>query len=771
MDRKLWYKAPARDWLEALPLGSGRLAAMVLGGMKRERLALNHEWLWRGEHRSRDTEQRHHLLPQVRELLLAGNYEQGTHAGNEAFAGGGGVSGTAKRVDSYQPAADLYFEPNHGYAFDYRRELDLDTASVRVSYKAAPKRLLFYRDYVAHLTEDLIIARFGVLEGAFDAALWLDRALDPGCDLRVEAQPDRLVLKGAIDNGLDFQVEANVWHSGGDAAIADAGKLVITGTREILVAINIGTSMAPDGAAAECAAKRVSTRDWEELVATHVAEHSRHFGSISLHLPLAEPDLPTDERIRRLRGGEPDPALVLLYADYGRYLLVSSSANAQLPANLQGKWNEDIQAAWDADYHHDINLQMEYWLAEPTGMQKYTDALFQHMERMVPHGRKAAADLYGCRGVWFPIQTDPWGRCTPESYGWAVWIGAAPWLAQHMWWHYEYGLDEQFLRTRAYPFLKEVAAFYEDYLIEDDNGTLQLVPSQSPENRFTTSGTRFPVSICVSATMDLQLLWDTLTHAIRAAEILEVDADKRALWQDMLDRVPPMKIGSKGQLLEWNEEVEEVEPGHRHLSHLFGLFPGEQIGPERTPDLFQAAMRSLDIRLANFGGHTGWSRAWTACLFARAGEGDKAYEHVEHLITDFATDSLLDLHPPRVFQIDGNLGGAAAVVEMLLQSYHGEIHLLPALPGAWPEGTVSGLRARGGFTVDMTWADGQLTEATITSQHGQTCKVVDRDQRYTICAADGRPVPFRRDGHLLVVETSPTQSYRVKRHRRMSTCT
>jgi len=362
--------------------------------------------------------------------------------------------------------------------------------------------------------------------------------------------------------------------------------------------------------------------------------------------------------------------------------------------------------------------------------------------------------LYGCEGVWLPIQTDPWGRCTPESDGWAVWIGAAPWLAQHLWWHYEFSLDMDFLRERAYPFLREVAAFYEDYIIEDEVGNLLIVPSQSPENRFTLSGGKHPVSLCVNAAMDVQLAYDTLFHAAEAAELLGIDAERAARWRELLSRLPQMQIGSRGQLLEWNEEFEEVEPGHRHLSHLYGLYPGDQICPRRTPDLFAAAMRSLELRLEAMGGHTGWSRAWTACCFARAGRGDEALSHVEHLITDFATDSLLDLHPPRIFQIDGNLGGMAAVIEMLIQSYHEEIHLLPALPSAWPEGKASGLRARGGFSIDVTWADGALTDATVYATHSRPCRIWDPEGRLIASDESGAAIATRHEGDFVVFDAT-----------------
>lgn len=758
---RLWYQHPAREWVEGLPLGTGRLAAMVLGGRRCDRLALNHEWLWKGTHRNRDTEPRHGWLPEVRRLLLAGEYQEGTKLGNDAFGGTGGLHKDPIRVDPYQPAGDLYLEFNHGGASNFVRELHLDTATARVAHRF--RGASFTREYLAHLTEDLLLVR--VFHGGrpFDCVAWLDRAHDPDCDLTFDCREGGLRMDGHIRGGVDFRVEARVWTDGGTWRIANGRKLALESVREAVFALNIGVTARGKRAQDECAERTLALPpDWPALLASHTTEHRKHFGSVRLELEgLPAPDLPTDERLRRLRGGEPDPALALLYFDYGRYLLCASSANATLPANLQGKWNEDLWPPWESDYHHDINLQMAYWPAEPTGMQRYTEALFQHLERLVPHARKAAQDLYGCRGVWIPIQTDAWGRATPESYGWSVWIGAAPWLAQHLWWHYEFQPDIEFLRNRAYPFFKEVASFYEDYLVQDAQGRLQIVPSQSPENRIVgTSG--FHVTLCVSATMDVILARDALSYAAKASEILGVDEPQRRRWRDMVARLPELKIGQHGQLQEWNEDFEEGEPNHRHLSHLIGIYPGDALDPEHTPALWRAGTVSLERRLAAGGGHTGWSRAWVACLFARMGRAEDAWEHLQHLIADFATDSLLDLHPPRIFQIDGNLGGAAAVVEMLLQSYRGELHFLPALPAAWPAGRVQGLRARGGFAVDMAWSRGRLTEARIHSSADSTCTVKHVPEEWEVVDDAGQPVEVTRNGTRIAFRTNRGVSYQLQ---------
>ncbi|MBU0716350.1 MAG: glycoside hydrolase family 95 protein [Verrucomicrobia bacterium] len=744
MSSQMWYDHPAREWKEGLPIGNGRLAAMILGQIPVERLVLNHEWLWRAKHRLRDTPPKHQALAKIRKLFFQGKAYAAATLANKALGGFGGVltsSGMPNRVDSYQPAGDLRIEMPAARTKAYRRSLDLASAVARVTYVA--RNTHFTRECIAHAVFPVIAIHLSTSrKGTLTFKVSLTRCADPDCKLAHQVGANTIELLGAFPEGSRFAISARI-HTRGGRIKPDrhAAALHVEKADEALIVLSIG--VAHDGEDPLAQARRqidTAPTDWKTLLRSHTVAFGAWYNRVALNLgpapakpanlrPIIPPptDLrptdqqPTDQRLADLRAGRPDNDLMTLYFNFGRYLLISGSRPGGLPLNLQGKWNEDIKPPWQCDLHHDINLQMNYWPAEVCQLGDLGGPLFDHIERFVPHARVMAKNLYHCRGVWFPIQTDPWGRATPESRGWDVWIGAAAWLAQHLWWRYEFGGNRAFLSNRAYPFFRDVAAFYESYLVRDLQGRLVPVPSQSPENYFQ-GGTQ-PVSLCIAATMDLELIHDVLTHAVQASRILGVDAPKRKAWQRILRDLPALRVGRHGQLQEWMEDYAEAEPGHRHISHLFALFPGEQITSETTPELYQAARVSLLRRLACDGGHTGWSRAWTVCCMARFRDGELAYQHLRHLITDFATETLLDLHPPRIFQIDGNLGGTAGVAEMLLQSHQGILRLLPALPPAWPEGSVKGLCARGGFIVDIIWKNGGPRAARLVSRQGGECRI------------------------------------------------
>jgi alpha-L-fucosidase 2 len=462
---------------------------------------------------------------------------------------------------------------------------------------------------------------------------------------------------------------------------------------------------------------------YSSIANAHIQEYQKLFNRVSIS--LAGPDrsyLPINERFSQYASGEYDPGLSALFFQYGRYILLSSSGTGGLPSNLYGIWTESLRPPWSADFHHDINLQHYYWPAEVTNLQECAEPLFDYLDRCVPAARIAARNLYGCDGIFIPLTTGAWCRCLKtepggtdlriERGGWDEWTAAAAWLAHHYWLHYEYGGDLDFLHTRAYPFMKDVALFYEDFLVPDPRsgsshfGRLVTVPSVSPENSFE-GGTR-PLSIGIGSTSDFEFIYDVLTHCIKASEILNVDEDKRHTWTKILENIPPLQIGKYGQLQEWLEDYEEPEPSHRHVTHLFGIYTGDQITIEETPELAKAACASLERRLEHGGG--GGLTPGTG-IYARLREGDLAEKYLREKYMRFTSGET----PP---------AGAAQIAEMLLQSHGGQIRILPALPKAWADGYIKGLRARGGFEVDIAWKEGKITETTIHSKTGGVCRIL-----------------------------------------------
>ena len=748
---KLWYSQPAQKWTEALPVGNGRLGAMVFGGTTVEQIQLNEDTLWAGPPVPEDRVGAYKHIAEARKLIFEGKYSEAQRIMQREVM--------APRISprSHQTLGDLRLTfPPGRVITDYRRELDLDTGIARVIYSDGDAT--FTREVFASAVDQCIVVRLSCDKpGKINFNVSLSRPAD--ATVGGLLAPDLIVMKGQATQdgkhkGVKFKAQLRIIPEGGKlipkpSAVdkADAVTLLLVATTDY----NFNEPYKPlkRDLARVCARQlaAVEKKSFERIKADHIAEHRRLFRRVSLELgTTAAAGEPTDERLRALREGTEDPALTALYFQFGRYLLISCSRPGTMPSNLQGLWNEHIAAPWNADYHININIQMNYWPAEVTNLSESHEPFFKLTEALIPSGRKTARDVYNCRGFVAHHTTDAWLHTSPfGSVGYGMWPMGAAWCTQHFMEHYRFGGDEKFLKTRAYPVLKEASLFFLDWLVEHPRtGKLVSGPSNSPENRFRTPDGK-TCNLSMGPSMDQEIIWDTFTNLIEAAEILDIEDDFVKKVISARSKLALPKIGPDGRLMEWIEPFEEPDPHHRHISHLFALHPGRQYTHQLKPEMLDAARKSLERR--GFGGDVGWSNAWKTCFFARMHDGEQAHWYLSRLVGRNAFPNLLNgCWPGRVFQIDGNFGGTAGLAEMLLQSHAGEIHLLPALPKAWPRGHIKGLRARGGFEVDIAWKDGKLIKADIHAKRGGICKVRCGDKVVEIKTKAGRSYTF--NGHL-----------------------
>ncbi len=731
----LWHNQPAPQWDHATPVGNGRLGAMIFGGAGRERIQLNEETLWSGGPRDTVNIESLSEIGNVRRLLFAGKPREAIELADET------MMARPRRLLPYQTLGDLWLSfEGHETATDYRRELDLANAVARVSYRVGDVR--FTREiFVSHPAQVIVVRLSSDQPNRISVTVGLNRERDA----TTTAASDNLLMRGQLDAGTGLKFQSTLKAVSEGAPVRPQGdRLVLSKANAVTLLLAASTNYRGNDQQTTCERqiKQAAAQSYARLREAHVADYQSLFNRAELEFGDSNgalSQLPTDKRLERVRQGFEDHQLIAQYFQFGRYLLIASSRPGDLPANLQGVWADGFHPPWNSDYHLNINVQMNYWPAEVTNLSELHLPLFDLLESLRPSGRRTARLHYNARGFVAHHITDIWGFTNPGARARSgLWPMGAAWLCQHLWEHYLFTQDRKFLTRRAYPVMKEAAEFFLDYLVEDKQGRLVAGPSVSPENRYQLPNGEVGV-LCMGASMDTQIIRGLFRDSIEAARLLGVDEEFRAQLKRTSDRLPPMQIGRDGRLLEWLEEYEEPEPGHRHISHLFALHPSDQITPRGTPDLAAAARKTLEYRLKNGGGHTGWSRAWIINFWARLEDGDQAYQNLVALLAKSTLPNLFDVHPP--FQIDGNFGGAAGVAEMLLQSHAGEINLLPALPAAWPEGRVRGLRARGGFEIDMSWKGGRVASAVIRSQAGTRCRL-----------RAGIPIEIKSGGRLVKVE-------------------
>ncbi|HOY07243.1 MAG TPA: glycoside hydrolase family 95 protein [Saprospiraceae bacterium] len=712
----LWFEKPAADWNEALPVGNGRLGAMVFGGIETERLQLNESSVWTGGEEDFVNPAAKEVLPLVRTLLFAGRYAEAQKLAQER------MMGNKPTRSRYQTLGDLYidFGKEHtAQITDYQRFLDIDSAVAGIRYKSGGVQ--FSREIFSSAPGQALVMRLQADQpGALTAVFRLSR---PGGFARLETNNGDIILREHVDRGHGVQlvVRLRVVQEGGLMAINDSVVQIEKADR-ITVFLTAATDYwktDPESISAD-RMEQVSKRPYTDIKAAHIADYQQLFERVNLNLGASPSrSAPVDRRLEAVQNGSDDPELIALYYQFGRYLLISSSRPGGLPTNLQGIWADGLNPPWDADFHININIQMNYWPAEICNLPEMHLPFLQFIDSLQADGHKTARDMYNKRGTVAHFTTDAWHFT--ETYGetlWAMWPMGMAWSVQHFWDHYLFSGDRVFLEKRAYPVMKEAALFCADWLIANPKTKLLVSgPSISPENRFKTPNGEVSTMV-MGPTMDHMIIRNLLESTIAASLILQTDDEFRARLQSVLKRLAPTRIGSDGRIMEWTEEFEEPEPGHRHISHLFGLYPGHEITPQ-NPELMAAARKTIDYRLAYGGGHTGWSRAWIINFFARLHDGESAYQNLLALLRKSTLPNLFDNHPP--FQIDGNFGATAGITEMLLQSHAGNIEILPALPAAWKTGFIHGICARGGYEVSIDWLNGKLKRLELVSKLGEPC--------------------------------------------------